>query len=711
MTRIFIEDQELDVNQGFTNQLTYSVDDLNNLDSKTTSFSKTIVLPGTNTNNRLLGNIFEVGNANFTVDSDRNLAYNFNASKSAKARIEMDGIQVMKGTLRLLEIIVDGDYIEYEVALFGELGGFVSKLGAKKLTDLNFSAYNHTYNITNIANSWDSANAGQGYYYPLIDYGNVSSPTNPLFSKRNYYFTAFRPALFVREYISKIITDAGYTFESAFFDTDFFKRLIIPNNQTRLQVKRNRIFSASPTSTVDRGNAITLGNQVLGSFTTTDSKTFTYTGATTFNGTINCNFVGSWTLPFEPISGSGIGRFNLYKNGSLYVEGNTAGGIFFNTIPATVGGIGNNYTSESFTMQVSFVATLNTNDTFKINFDTYSGASIVRLSFTGNSVTVDSDKPTFTAITLNETVTVSDTIPANILQKDFFASVIKLFNLMVTEDKYKEKHLVIEPYVDFYDLDRASYQDWTNKLDRSQVLKIKPMSEVNARYYQFKYKQDNDFYNEKYRKQYAEGYGDRIFDNNLEFAKETDSVEVIFSATPLVGYQNEDKIVSTIFKQNNNVEETTEHNIRILQAKKITDVASWKVYNSTTNVFNIPNTLGTYTVYPYAGHLDDPDVPAADINFGATKELYFTLLSGALSNNIFNAYYSPYMAEITDKDSRLLTCKMKLTQQDIFNLDFGRFVYIDGVLYRLTKIKDWSENEICEVELLRVIYTTYNLNL
>lgn len=708
MTRIFIEDQELDVNQGFTNQLTYSVDDLNNLDSKTTSFSKTIVLPGTNTNNRLLGNIFEVGNANFTVDSDRNLAYNFNASKSAKARIEMDGIQVMKGTLRLLEIIVDGDYIEYEVALFGELGGFVSKLGAKKLTDLNFSAYNHTYNITNIANSWDSANAGQGYYYPLIDYGNVSSPTNALFQKRNYYFTAFRPALFVREYISKIITDAGYTFESNFFNTDFFKRLIIPNNQQRLSVKRNRIFSGSPTSTVTSNNKITIGNLILGNFTTSDNKTFTYTGATAFNGTIECNFQGTWTIPSVPsfTSGQGFGRFNLYKNDTLYIEG-----VINGQNPAIVGGVGNSSSNVSFNINVNFDASLSTNDNISIRFDQYiqpifATPATAQLTFIGNSIKINSQFPVYTPIGLNESLSISDTIPANILQKDFFASVIKLFNLMVTDDKYKEKHLVIEPYVDFYDLDRASYQDWTNKVDRSQVLKIKPMSEVNARYYQFKYKQDNDFYNEKYRKQYAEGYGDRIFDNNLEFAKETDSVEVIFSATPLVGYQNEDKIVSTIFKQNNNVEETTEHNIRILQAKKITDVASWKVYNS-TSTFGIPNTLGTYTVYPYAGHLDDPDVPAADINFGATKELYFTLLSGALSNNIFNAYYSPYMAEITDKDSRLLTCKMKLTQQDIFNLDFGRFVYIDGVLYRLTKIKDWSENEICEVELLRVIYTTY----
>ena len=46
MIRLFIEDNELDVDQGFSNQITYAIDDLQNLDSKATAFSKTIVLPG-----------------------------------------------------------------------------------------------------------------------------------------------------------------------------------------------------------------------------------------------------------------------------------------------------------------------------------------------------------------------------------------------------------------------------------------------------------------------------------------------------------------------------------------------------------------------------------------------------------------------------------------------------------------------------------------
>ena len=46
MTRIFIENNELDLTQGLSNQLTYAIDDLQNLDSKSTAFSKTIILPG-----------------------------------------------------------------------------------------------------------------------------------------------------------------------------------------------------------------------------------------------------------------------------------------------------------------------------------------------------------------------------------------------------------------------------------------------------------------------------------------------------------------------------------------------------------------------------------------------------------------------------------------------------------------------------------------
>ena len=143
-------------------------------------------------------------------------------------------------------------------------------------------------------------------------------------------------------------------------------------------------------------------------------------------------------------------------------------------------------------------------------------------------------------------------------------------------------------------------------------------------------------------------------------------------------------------------------NIRILYANVITGKSNWYIQNNGSNI------SPALTYYGYAGHLDNPDAPNIDINFGATKELYFTLVAGALSNNLFNAFYSSYLAEITDKDSRLLTVKMKFSESDIYNLDFGRYILIDGVLYRLQKIIDYTPGELCEVQLLRVISTNYN---
>lgn len=719
MTRIFIEDQELDITKDFSQQITYAVDDLNNLDSKSTSFSKTIVLPGTANNNRLLGNIFDFGNSNFTIDSAPNIGYNFNASKSAKARLEINGLQVMKGVLRLLEIIRDGEYVEYEVALFGELGGFFSTLGARKLTDLDFSEYNHNYNVTNISNSWDNATGGTGYYYPLIDYGNVSPSTNPNFAKKNFYFTAFRPALFVREYISKIIQSAGYTFSSNFMDSNFFKRLIIPNNQLRLSTRTPLVFTGSPTGTYADNigtnvHEIQITNTNESLFTTTDNKTFTYTGTETFSGQLYLSITGTWQFNFALGTSprSRFRSFKIFKNGSLYAE--EIYELRNQTYVTYIGGQNVTTTSSNpfffsyfFTPSPSplnFVPfTLQTNDTFTIvlsNAPNNTGTDAMIVNIQSASVSLIGN-PIYSPTNYNNRISITDTIPSGIFQKDFFSSILKMFNLMVTEDKDKEKHLIIEPYIDFYNTDRTTYLDWSDKLDRSKPIKIKPMSEVNARFYELKYKQDNDYLNDEYRKKYGEVYGQRIFDNNLEFAKDTDKTEVIFSPTPLIGYSGLDKVFPAIYKRNNNAEEMTEHNIRIMQAKKITGRSAWFIKDSA----GVNLTVSAFTSYGYAGHVDDWTNPASDLNFGAAKEIRF---DGTLpSANLFNAYYSPYFAEITDKDSRLVTCKMRLNEKDIFNLDFGRFVWVDGVLYRLIKIVDYTEDDVCEVQLLRAINTTY----
>jgi hypothetical protein len=225
------------------------------------------------------------------------------------------------------------------------------------------------------------------------------------------------------------------------------------------------------------------------------------------------------------------------------------------------------------------------------------------------------------------------------------------------------------------------------------------MANLTARFYDFKMKADSDYYNDLYQKRYNENYGQYIYDSAFDFEEQRQVVELIFSSTPLVGYGGQDKIYSSILKIENSIETQTDSNIRILQGLKVTGVTAW----------NINGQASGLTVYPYAGHYDDPDAPSNDINFGVPNELFFELATGEVNVQQFNLYWSSYMAEISDKDSKLMRCKMRLTIADIATLDFSKLIWVDGALWRLVKITDYnlSEPDLCDVELLKTIEIIY----
>jgi hypothetical protein len=139
--------------------------------------------------------------------------------------------------------------------------------------------------------------------------------------------------------------------------------------------------------------------------------------------------------------------------------------------------------------------------------------------------------------------------------------------------------------------------------------------------------------------------------------------------------------------------------------KKITGVSSWYITDNGADLKQDPvNLSSALTVYGYAGHFDDPTNPTIDINFGAAEEIYCEPNTYP-GNNLFNTYWSPFIGEIADKDSKILTCHVYLTELDIAKLDFSKPVFIDGVLWRINKIIDYdaSSGELTKVELLKVI--------
>jgi hypothetical protein len=814
MTRIFIEGTEVDITSELSQQVTFAIDDIRKIEAKATTYSKTIVLPGTANNNRIFGNVYELTRSNDISSGGLNSFYDFDASRSASARLEINGLLIMKGVARLLSIRREGEALEYEIALFGELGGFISEIGTRKIEELDFSAYDHAWTEANIRATWpdtaataavnsfsgpfSSANYnppidfitielpgqvsfirageefeitgsatndgiyiaydviyksisnttdiivqiylgqpftpegsgatltkaqswGTGYVYPLIDYGVAQPGTFPL----DHDFRHFRPALFVREYMVKIMEEAGFTWESNFFDTPLFRRLVVPNNDAVLEKRgttqyvnaENDSIGFSQAFPVYPGGGYNTSNNTPGGITvaspidwtniiTAVSFSFNVIG-TASNGLIRYGGASSASIKISVlIDVYAVVPFGASVKFQIMRKRSNTNSILFES--ETIQQWGGRYT---YTLEAK--TTAQPGDDFFIQLVAYlresrTPPSPVTINSNGliSRVTIDQDPPGWVQYGYGDAIEVNKTIPKNVYQRDFFISVVKMFNLMITEDTMRDKHLKLTPYIDFFNPDPATYIEWSYKVARDRPWVIKPMSEANARLYDFKYKEDNDYFNETYKKKWNEIYGNKTFDNRLEFSKDRANVELIFSPSVLVGYQDEDKIFPAIYKFDTNANKKTPqgHNIRIMQLRYYSEITEWAMYNDDTPL------TGALTDYLYCGHFDNPEEPLIDINWGVTRELFYNLpTTGNLENNLFFLFYSPYMAEIIDRDSRLLTCEIFLNEGDITNLDFSRFVMVDGALFRLQKIIDWTVGELCKTELLRVINTTYPL--
>ena len=190
--------------------LTKEAYDVNNPQKRLTDFSKTITIP----ENRIVNQIFEHA---FDVNID---LQTFNPNLKTSYQITQDGITAIDGYCQLKAISnVDG-LINYEIQATGKIGNLFEKIRDKYLQDLDLSSLDHTWTQSAIVNSW-TATIGQGYVYPMIDMGGRTNYDQ-------WFAQDFKPAIYVKQYIDSMLSEAGFTYESTFFNSDLFKRLIIP---------------------------------------------------------------------------------------------------------------------------------------------------------------------------------------------------------------------------------------------------------------------------------------------------------------------------------------------------------------------------------------------------------------------------------------------------------------------------------------------------
>jgi len=295
-----------------------------------------------------------------------------------------------------------------------------------------------------------------------------------------------------------------------------------------------------------------------------------------------------------------------------------------------------------------------------------------------------------------EDIDMRQCVPKNIKKRDFFTSIIKMFNLYIDEDKLVHNQLNIEPRNDFYSAGKTI--DWTKKLDISKELVLEPMGQLDAIKYLFTYKEDADYWNKKYKDSHQQVYSEEHKFITNDFLKNTNTTELIFSASPQKNIPATDRIIPQIINVNSagSIEPVTSFNIRILYyGGEITTTTAW--------TFQTSAGLNGEITYPYCGMVDVPTSPTLSLDFGVPIEIYYNTATYT-NNNLYNIYYKQFIEEITDKDSKIVTGWFALTPADILKLDFRNQFFVDGHLLRLNKIFDYNPtlSQVTKCEFIKI---------
>jgi hypothetical protein len=215
----------------------------------------------------------------FEINSDST----FNPNLKADAVYLINDIAVFKGIIQLKKVNkLDNEHYTYDVVLLGELANIFTEIGDSYVddADMNWIELNHPYNAANVFNSWDTSyilngavtpfSYGSGYTYPMINYSGSADQTT-------WKLEDFFPTAYAKEYIDRIFDSVNFEYESNFFNSDYFKRLIIPftgKELTRSNLDYELAYVQGDTPVFDSTGVNTITTSVVGNETVTNGGVY-----------------------------------------------------------------------------------------------------------------------------------------------------------------------------------------------------------------------------------------------------------------------------------------------------------------------------------------------------------------------------------------------------------------------------------------------------
>jgi hypothetical protein len=423
--------------------LSLSVQNIQDIGKVFGEFSQTFSLPASKINNGIFSHYYNV-----------DIVGGFDANVRVTAFIEVNTILFREGLIELEGLqFKNGEPYSYNVTFYGKTASLKDEFGEDKLTDLDLSIGDHTYNTVNIKNGLDSYVAGtsNSIIYPFISsshdwYYNGKNTGHELSTNIAYhtgtghihgvFYYDLKPAIKLKTILDAIETDYGVTFNSNLFDSaDFAKMFMWCHRKEGFMFKDQRDSYPS-----QRVNFITGTNFDL------VKDTYTVTAADAVDGRMrieyNINFVSGTECEFHIIRQRGS---EIIKIATAQVTNNTTSTLFIYDL------------QESDILTFEFSPKPNWGGTtLAIEID------VIGAEFNFPFPTIFTAQTAGTLQTFTTDVVIADQMPEQKIS-DFITGLVKMFNLVIVyegNDTYK-----LEPLDDWYadgnTLDVTRYIDTT----------------------------------------------------------------------------------------------------------------------------------------------------------------------------------------------------------------------------------------------------------
>ena len=698
--------------------------ELQDIGKKNSDFSVNLTLPGTKKNNRFFETFYNV---------DMSLIF-FDVTKRVPCDVLIEDQSYFRGYLKLNKIKVKDSAVEYDVTLYSTVSDIFGKIGNNLLRDLNFNDaqyhFNHQFHWKNIVGQYQldpnlyNYETPQSYFYPILHNGynydgddvvlsgsteqtrlyTTSSPIGGYASTSSWYSSGgkrwrinspddgiidnqLKPSLTIYNLVKLMFKDYGYTINSKFFETPWFKNLTMYGYFSSPSTKFSYIWQPDnclPELGVDvlYDDYNNLFHVVKAGTNVPATACQTLTGVIRYQDEYGYDYVDFEIPP---------GEYSISVPGSF--------GLFFEGIEMY------NFNNWRFGIP---------------DFDP--------LANEGKNVPVLD----------NEIVDFSLIMDPKIKQIDFLSSLAKKFNLVFTPSPDYPNEIIIEPY-DYY-MNTGEIHDWTEKLSYDQGFTVEPALNYIESTLKLTDSEDGDDGNKIFKDTYNRLYGEQIVYNTTDFKSTNKEIKTIFSPEVIRTWDSNVGLplgMNYVGSSSENNGGNVSYQYKGLKSKPkifywlgnfppfIDEVGKLNTLsNINTNILRIAPSNG---VTPFTGStqqfgtvnapvispnstLGNPDenkIINDNIStlFGSEKpvDLGVSTFDTYTANNLYNTFYQNRVQNLYDKNTRFISGKFNLKLSDILNLNPNDLIKIHEQYFTWNKIKEFNmtEPELTQVELIQ----------